>query len=121
MLNFLKQIFTWWNRQTLGTFLYTLFRGKFVGSDEFGNKYYESKNGKRWVIYKNEVEASKITAEWYSWIHFIKDERPTKKNKYSWQLPHAENLTGTEQAYKPKNAIMSEEKQSKKNYDVWES
>ena len=27
----IKQIFTWWNSQTLGTFLYTIFFGKFVG------------------------------------------------------------------------------------------
>ena len=40
MTSFLKQIFTWWNRQTVGTFLYTLFTGKFVGTDEFDNKYY---------------------------------------------------------------------------------
>ena len=69
MLTPLKEIFTWWNRQTLGTRIYTLFLGKFVGEDAFGNKYYESKNGKRWVIYKNDVEASKIPDEWYSWIH----------------------------------------------------
>ena len=30
----LKLIFTWWNRQTFGTFLKTLFLGKFVGSDD---------------------------------------------------------------------------------------
>ena len=40
MINFFKQLFTWWNKQTLGTFIYTLLFGKFVGSDEFGNKYY---------------------------------------------------------------------------------
>jgi len=38
VINFLKQIFTWWHRQTLGTFIYTFFVGKFVGFDEFGNK-----------------------------------------------------------------------------------
>ena len=37
-----KIIFTWWNRQTFGTFLKTLFLGKYVGTDEFGNKYYRS-------------------------------------------------------------------------------
>ena len=36
----LKLIFTWWNKQTLGTFLKTLFFGKYVGSDSNGNKYY---------------------------------------------------------------------------------
>ena len=37
----IKQIFTWWNRQTFGTFLKTIFFGKFVGKDSFGNKYYK--------------------------------------------------------------------------------
>ena len=74
MINIFKQIFTWWNRQTLGTFIYTLFSGKFVGEDEFGNKYYTNKKGKRWVIYKNEVEASKIPPEWHLWIHFMKKQ-----------------------------------------------
>ena len=50
MLTLFKQIFTWWNHQTLGTRLHTFFKGKFVGKDKNGNKYYESKNGRRWVI-----------------------------------------------------------------------
>ena len=29
-----------------------------------------SKNGKRWVIYSGEIDASKIPSEWYSWMHF---------------------------------------------------
>ena len=40
MIN-LKQIFTWWHRQTFGTFLKTIFFGKLVGKDHIGNKYYE--------------------------------------------------------------------------------
>ena len=60
-MSFLKQIFTWWHKQTLGTFIYTLLAGKFVGEDEFGNKYYSNPKGKkRWVIYKDRVESSKI-------------------------------------------------------------
>ena len=58
-MNFLKQIFTCWNKQTLGTFIHTLFTGKFVGKDQFGDKYYSNSNGKRWVVYKNQVESSK--------------------------------------------------------------
>ncbi|MEC7169124.1 MAG: NADH-ubiquinone oxidoreductase, partial [Pseudomonadota bacterium] len=46
-MNF-KIFFTWWNKQTFGTFLKTLFFGKFVGSDEYGNKYYKNKNDERW-------------------------------------------------------------------------
>ena len=71
MLTFLKKIFIWWNQETLGTKLQTFFFGKLVGEDSFGNKYYQSKSGKRWVIYKDEIDASKIPNEWYSWIHFI--------------------------------------------------
>ena len=57
MINF-KQIFTWWHKQTFGTFLKTLFFGKFVGQDKEGNKYYKSKNDQRWVVYKNNIEAT---------------------------------------------------------------
>ena len=55
MLTFFKQIFIWWNRQTFGTRIQTFFSGKFVGQDSFGNKYYENKSGKRWIIYKNDL------------------------------------------------------------------
>ena len=63
MLTIFKQIFTWWNQQTFGTRLQIFFSGKLVGKDENGNKYYESKSGRRWVIYNGEVEASKIPNE----------------------------------------------------------
>ena len=43
MLTVFKQIFVWWNQQTLGTRIYTFFNGKLVGKDEFGDKYYENK------------------------------------------------------------------------------
>ena len=46
MLTLLRKIFTWWNQDTFGTRLKTIFFGKLVGTDELGNKYYESKNGK---------------------------------------------------------------------------
>ena len=52
MKNFFLEIFTWWSSQTLGTRIYTLLNGKFVGTDADGNKYYlNKKNGQnRWVI-----------------------------------------------------------------------
>ena len=121
MKNFIKQIFTWWNRQTLGTFLYTIFRGKFVGKDEFGNKYFQSSKGKRWIIYKTQVEATKIPPRWYSWIHFMTDKNPNEniEKQYSWQLSHTENLTGTDKAYKPKGILTSENLEPNKKYDSW--
>ena len=77
MVDFFKQIFTWWHRQTVGTFIYTVFRGKFVGKDEFGNKYYSNSKGKRWVIYKSTIESSRIPPEWHLWIHFLSKNKPS--------------------------------------------
>ena len=120
MLTLFKEIFTWWNHQTLGTRFTIFFFGKFVGKDSHGNKYYQTKKGKRFVIYNGEVDASKIPNEWYSWMHFMpnKIENSHELEKYNWQKPHQSNLTGTEKAYYPNknknNAI-------KKKYKSWKS
>tara|TARA_B100001057_G_scaffold387380_1_gene394542 strand:+ start:93 stop:443 length:351 start_codon:yes stop_codon:yes gene_type:complete len=113
----LKTIFIWWNKQTFGTFLKTLFFGKYVGSDEYGNKYYQSKKKDRWVVYANNIEATKITSNWYLWMHHTIDKIPDNKDtKYSWQKKHLENQTGTSNSFKPvkirKNTI-------KKKYETW--
>ena len=117
MLTVFKKIFIWWNQDTLGTKLKTVLFGNLVGKDSFGNKYYESKKGKRWVIYSSDIEATKIPVEWYSWIHFTnnKIENNHDLSKYDWQKPHQSNLTGTDQAYYPnknKDGI-------KKKYKSW--
>ena len=74
MLTFFKQIFVWWNQQTLGTRIQTFLFGKFAGKDSYGNRYYENKTGKRWVIYAGEIDATKIPDEWYSWMHHTKNK-----------------------------------------------
>ena len=114
MNNLIKQIFTWWNKQTVGTFIYTLLNGKFVGEDQFGNKYYSNSKGKRWVIYKNGIEASKIPPEWHLWIHSMVTQKPTNKaNRYFWEKEYRENLTGTKRAFKPEGSLNND---SKKKY-----
>ena len=120
MLTLFKKIFIWWNQDTLGTRLQTIFFGKLVGSDEFGNKYYESKNGKRWVVYFDNVDASKIPVEWYSWMHFTsnKIEKSHELKKYEWQKPHQSNLTGTEEAYYPNQ---NSDNDLNKKYKSWKS
>ena len=57
------------------------FTGKYVGKDIYGNKYYKNKSGKRWVIYANEIEATKIPSEWYLWMHHTVDKIPDKMDK----------------------------------------
>jgi len=120
--SFLKQIFTWWHRQTIGTLIYTLFFGKFIGKDEFGNKYFSSSKGKRWVIYKDTVESSKIPSEWHLWIHFLTNDKPSDNlRKFAWQKKHEENLTGTIKAYKPDGSLTSDSKKNMKKYETWKS
>ena len=113
----LKLIFTWWNRQTFGTFLKTLFFGNFVGSDEQGNKYYQSKKNERWVVYANKIEATKITSEWYLWMHYTINKIPhNKEAKYVWQKKHLENQTGTKNSFKP---VKIKKNDVKKKYETW--
>jgi NADH:ubiquinone oxidoreductase subunit len=114
----LNIIFTWWNRQTMGTFLKTLFFGIYVGKDDFGNKYYRSKNNERWVIYSKNIEATRITSNWYLWIHHTVDKIPEKEDnkKFAWQKKHLENQTGTQNSYKP---IKIKKNNIKKKYETW--
>ncbi len=113
----LKIIFTWWNKQTLGTFLKTLFFGKYIGQDELGNKYYRNKSDERWVIYSNNIDATKITSEWFLWMHHTTDKIPQKdEKKYLWQKKHLENKTGTKDAFKP---IKIEKSNNLKQYESW--
>ncbi len=115
----LKIFFTWWNKQTLGTFLKTLFFGTYVGKDKFGNKYYKSKNNERWVIYSKEVEATKINSDWYLWMHHTIDKIPSENDnerRFSWQKDHLENKTGTKESYKP---VKIKKNNIDKKYESW--
>ena len=117
MLTLIKKVFIWWNQETIGTKIKTIFFGKFVGKDSYGNKYYKDKNDKRWVIYNGEVEATKIPQEWFSWIHHMKNkiENNNELKKYSWQKKNIPNLTGTSKAYHPNK----DDKNEYKKYKSW--
>ena len=115
----LKLIFTWWHKQTFGTFFKTLLTGKLVGKDNFGNKYYKNKNDERWVAYSNEIDATKITSEWYLWMHHTTNNIPNPQKdskKYAWQKDHKENKTGTNERYKP---IKIAKVKVNKKYESW--
>jgi NADH dehydrogenase len=117
----LKLFFTWWNRQTFGTFLKTMFFGRYVGKDQFGNKYYKNSQDDRWVIYSKDIEATKITSDWFLWMHHTIDKFPSNNNidkekKYLWQKDHMENKTGSKNSYKP---IKIEKSEKLKKYESW--
>ena len=104
---------------TLGTTIYTWFYGNFVGDDDNHNKYYcnkkdfQDKTAKRWVIYHDGIEASKIPPHWHAWLHKSVNEPPVNyKHKYFWQKGHKQNLTGTKDAYYPSSYPLS------KNYNI---
>jgi NADH:ubiquinone oxidoreductase subunit len=95
---------------TVGTKLLTLFCGKFVGTDAYGNRYYSRprkqpgwKLERRWVIYRGIDEASKVPAEWHGWLHHTCEMPPPSDagQDHTWQKPHLPNLTGTQYAYRP--------------------
>lgn len=90
----------------LGTLFSTWRHGRQVGTDQFGNRYFESrtvKQGdlpKRWVLYKGALEASKVPPEWHAWLHYT-TEAPITRPAQGWQKDHVPNLTGTAHAYLP--------------------
>lgn len=115
---------------TIGTLLYTFFKGKPVGEDMFGNKYYEAKNErtaaghkKRWVIYNGIPEASKVPAQWHGWLHYTIEALPGQQGQphYGWLKMHLPNLTGTKNAYRPSGDTNSGKERAKTvaDYQAW--
>ena len=117
---------------TIGTKLHTWLYGRFVGRDEFGNRYFEHKQlrkgepaKRRWVVYNGLAEASKVPAAWHGWLHYVTDELPQEadaKLPYSWGKKHVPNLTGTSLAYKPPGHADAGGKRAKAtgDYEAWQ-
>ena len=129
---FFLRLFTWWNGQTLNTQLWTWLYGEFVGTDEFGNRYYRTKGGKideelrmerRWVIYNGYAEASMVGPNWHGWLHHTVDIPPTleKYKPRPWQKPHRPNLTGTPGATRPSGSTLAQSRRPKAtgDYKAW--
>jgi NADH:ubiquinone oxidoreductase subunit len=109
-MSFLRMIFVWWRGATLGTLLTTWMYGEAVGTDGFGNRYYQSKAGRRWVLYNGTVEASRVPPDWHGWLHHTFADPPTatKLPAKSWERDHQPNLSGTPRAYHPQGSLAGE-------------
>ncbi|XP_050502112.1 probable NADH dehydrogenase [ubiquinone] 1 alpha subcomplex subunit 12 [Diabrotica virgifera virgifera] len=98
--------------------LYKLYRmdnlrpGTLVGTDKYGNKYYENPHyfygRNRWIEYAPyyglDYDGSQVPAEWFGWLHYKTDLTPDKdpsRPKYKWMADHTENLSGTPGQYMP--------------------
>jgi NADH:ubiquinone oxidoreductase subunit len=108
--------------------LYTLICGKHVGTDHYGNNYYESKlparffgRPNRWVRYNGQAEASKVPAGWFNWLHFQSNQPPITNKRFKWEREHTPNLTGTKNAYLPVGAKAGKYKRNpiSADYEAW--
>jgi NADH:ubiquinone oxidoreductase subunit len=94
---------------SIGTRLYTYFRGQLVGADATGNRYYQERAKKaghlrrrRWVMFQDGIEeASVVPPEWHAWLHYTTDAPLSDAGRHAWQKPHLPNLTGTALGYRP--------------------
>ncbi|GAB4519066.1 MAG: NADH:ubiquinone oxidoreductase subunit NDUFA12 [Parvularculaceae bacterium] len=111
----LNKFFTWWNGATFGALLTIKSRGRLVGEDSEGNRYFEERKGaslagqkRRWVIYKGVAEASRVPPDWHGWLHHTFDEPPTtaplKRQKF--EKDHLPNMTGTPLAQFPPGSLV---------------
>lgn len=88
-------------------------RGNFMGSDYFGNKYYEippnpsigKRKASRWFVPPNKEDFDQeMAAEWEAWLRFRRTETPTDEELFR-------NLSIMEM--KKKNALEVEKKAGK--------
>jgi len=114
---------------TIGTRLFTWFRGALVGTDAAGNRYFRDKRSRpgarerRWVLYNGKPEATRVPPEWHSWLHHTTDGVPPADGgpRQPWQKPHVENLTGTDAAYRPPGHVLRGGKRERAtgDYEPW--
>ncbi len=111
---------------------FTYLRGQKVGEDAFGNVYYKTspfwarllkkfgvqQKERRWVLYKGTIEASKVPAKWFGWLHFTHDA-PLDELDYTWIKPHMPNLTGTKKEYKYPDDIKNIPKMQVNGVKFW--
>lgn len=111
----------------LGTTLATWLKGKQVGTDVFGNRYFEERGRvkgrrrKRWVMFNGSAEPSKVPPEWHGWLHHTLENPLPQKQLYAWQKPHMPNLTGTTGRYLPKGHLLKggERAATRADYTAW--
>ena len=92
---------------TIGTRLFTWLRGREVGTDPAGNRYFEDKRpragerARRWVMFAGPTEASAVAPEWHGWLHHMTADPIPVASRKPWQLPYRPNMTGTPESYRP--------------------
>ncbi|KAH8194700.1 hypothetical protein TruAng_011134 [Truncatella angustata] len=86
--------------------------GLLVGSDRFGNKYYQNEEELPHYASKD-FDAAQIEPGWHAWMSHVVDNPPSKDptlayKRRAWEDTDAKtipNLTMTRGAYKPYNTV----------------
>jgi NADH:ubiquinone oxidoreductase subunit len=116
-------VFSWWGEPTWGTRFLTWRKGRPVGEDSQGNRYFEDKGGgRRWVLYAGEVEASRVPPAWNAWLQRTVDEPPAADApRWQWQKAHQPNRTGSAQAYRPPGNLVEGGRRDRAtgDYEPW--
>jgi NADH:ubiquinone oxidoreductase subunit len=132
-MGILSKIFTWWDGATIGTLLWSSRNGEHVGTDFFGNKYYRATKPakstaftggeRRWVIFEGANDASRVSPEWFGWLHKTFDGVPESflPPARIWEVDYTPNETGTSQAYLPQGALQRGGKRAAAtgDYEAW--
>ncbi len=97
---------------TVGTRLMIWWKGELVGEDEFANRYYKERKGRRrWVVYGGAPDPTMVPPDWHAWLHHTVEHPPLGEHKPDtpdWGLPHEANPTGTADAYRPVGSLVAE-------------
>lgn len=125
----LARLFTWWSGHTIGAAYDIKRRSSYVGTDAYGNRYYEEKKAsragrkRRYVMYEGLAEPSKVSADWHGWLHHTIDAPPTEAplHRHEWEDDHKPNMTGTPYATKPDGSLSNSTRRQKAagDYDAW--
>ena len=82
--------------------------GRQIGTDRFGNTYFESRKNyrsygrkRRSVIYAKGSDPTSVPPEWHAWLHHTVAEPLPEQKKHAWMVEHRPNPTGTANAYRP--------------------
>ncbi len=106
-------VMKWLRANSLGTYLFTRWRGEFVGEDELGNRYYRERGSKpwreerRWVVFADagafEIDASMVPPGWHGWLNHVREKTPAEDplEVKRWEKGHQPNLSGLPAAYVP--------------------
>ncbi len=99
-------------------FIQRLLFKQLVATDVFGNKYYQY-GKKRWVEYSGINEPTKVSPDYYLWLHHGVDKLEIV-DKHIWEKERVINLTGTIGAYLPNDHILKNPfVREKKDYIPW--